>query len=507
MNDYLLPEEMTPAVATKALDGELQVRNGHTREIDRIYYDSFDGLLRGQGLQGEWEDGWFSLTERGTGSTRARVAMRRPKGPMFTQDLEPGTVADALRPLLDVRALLPIAEVHTRERQLDILNSDQKTVARIQLQWSSVGSRKLKPRVHLAGVRGYERALERLAQTMTSRLRFDPAELSLADEAVIAGGGRPGGVAGKLSVPLGAQDQASRAAAAVLKALLDVIEANLEGTIADLDSEFLHDLRVSVRRSRSVQREFRWAFPPAELTVFRAGFRRLQQVTGPVRDLDVWLLEFREMTERVPEALRPDLDRLLAVLRDRRRTARRRMLAALRAPRTTSLLADWRAFLERPDGDGRQPGRDASRPIGALAGERIRKVYRGMVQLGAIIDPSSPAESYHELRKRGKELRYLLELFGAPLYPEHAVKPMIRVLKDLQDVLGAHQDREVQISSLRLLAPEVGGGPGVTGAAMAMGVLIERLDEDRLAARGAFPARFEAFAVYERRGMVKRVFG
>ncbi len=507
MNDYLLPEEMTAAVATKALAGELQTRNGHTREIDRIYYDSFDGLLYAHGLQGEWEDGWFSLTERGTGSTRGRVAMTRPKGPMRTQELEPGPVADALRRLVDVRALLPIAEIHARERQLEILNSDQKTVARIQLQWPSVGSRKLRPRVHLAAVRGYDRALERLSRTMASRLRFYPAELSLADEAVIAGGGRPGGVDGRVSVPLCAQDQASHAAAAVLTALLDVIEANLEGTIADLDSEFLHDLRVSVRRSRSVQREFRRTLPPAELTVFRAGFRRLQHVTGPVRDLDVWLLEFREMTERVPEALRPDLDRLLAVLRARRLAARRRMLAALRAPRTTSLLADWRAFLERPDGDGRQPAPDASRPIGALAGQRIRKVYLGMVQLGAIIGPSSPAESYHELRKRGKELRYLLELFGAPLYPEQTIKPMTRVLKDLQDVLGRHQDREVQISSLRLLAPEVAGGPGVTGAAMAMGVLIERLDEDRLAARRAFAERFEAFAGHARRGMVKEVFG
>ncbi len=33
--------------------------------------------------------------------------------------------------------------------------------------------------------------------------------------------------------------------------------------------------------------------------------------------------------------------------------------------------------------------------------------------MGGAIDESSPAEAYHELRKKGKELRYLLELFGA----------------------------------------------------------------------------------------------
>ena len=74
-----------------------------------------------------------------------------------------------------------------------------------------------------------------------------------------------------------------------------------------------------------------------------------------------------------------------------------------------------------------------------------------MVKLGGAIDDDSPAEDYHELRKRGKELRYLLELFGAPLYPGEVVKPMIKSLKSLQDVLGRHQDREVQVAMLSSL--------------------------------------------------------
>ena len=95
----------------------------------------------------------------------------------------------------------------------------------------------------------------------------------------------------------------------------------------------------------------------------------------------------------------------------------------------------------------------AARPIGEVSGERIRKVYRRMLKMGDAIDASSPPEAYHELRKKGKELRYLLELFGVPLFPEEVVKPMIRSLKALQDVLGRHQDREVQIASLRSLGP------------------------------------------------------
>ena len=51
-----------------------------------------------------------------------------------------------------------------------------------------------------------------------------------------------------------------RAAVAVLRDLAGMVEANMPGTLADLDTEFLHDLRVAVRRSRSVLRELKGAF-------------------------------------------------------------------------------------------------------------------------------------------------------------------------------------------------------------------------------------------------------
>ena len=52
---------------------------------------------------------------------------------------------------------------------------------------------------------------------------------------------------------------------------------------------------------------------------------------------------------------------------------------------------------------------------------------------------------------------------------------MIDSLKALQDVLGRHQDREVQIAMLRSLADEVATLPRGPRAVMAMGVLVERL--------------------------------
>src|SRR5206468_3401709 len=83
-----------------------------------------------------------------------------------------------------------------------------------------------------------------------------------------------------------------------------------------------------------------------------------------------------------------------------------------------------------------------------VAGTRIRKVYKRIVRMGETIDADTPPQAYHDLRKKGKELRYLLELFGVKLFDEEAVTPLVRSLKGLQDVLGRHQDREVQIAML-----------------------------------------------------------
>jgi CHAD domain-containing protein len=141
-----------------------------------------------------------------------------------------------------------------------------------------------------------------------------------------------------------------------------------------------------------------------------------------------------------------------------------------------------------------------------VAGQRIAKVYRRMVKMGRGITSESPAEDYHELRKKGKELRYLFELYGAPLFDDDVVKPMVKTLKALQDVLGRHQDREVQTAMLRSLRDEVSEHPGGAGALMAMGALVQRLGEDEQAARGEFAESFVSFAAKSQRRLVKETF-
>ena len=85
---------------------------------------------------------------------------------------------------------------------------------------------------------------------------------------------------------------AATALATILTALLDALEANVPGTIRDIDTEFLHDLRIAVRWTRSALKLCGGALPAGLARDFRAEFRWLGDLTTPTRDLDVYLLGF-----------------------------------------------------------------------------------------------------------------------------------------------------------------------------------------------------------------------
>jgi CHAD domain-containing protein len=355
-------------------------------------------------------------------------------------------------------------------------------------------------------VRGYDADFDRVRALLTVDVGLRPAPRPVLDDAVDALGGAVGGTSSKLRIALAPQERADAAAVTILHRLLGVIEANLPGTLADVDSEFLHDLRVAVRRSRALQRELRGVFAPEPLRVFRDGFRELQALTGPTRDLDVQLLEFGELAAGLGEGAAADVAPLRLLLEQRLVAERQKMVRGLRSERTAALLGNWRDFLDRLVEAPQDDRPDAARPVADVAAERIGKVYRRMVKMGGAIDEGSPHEALHDLRKKGKELRYLLEFF-ASLYPDEVVKPMISTLKGLQDVLGRFQDREVQADLLRALGGDIAAMEGGAAALMAMGVLVEQLIEQQEQARAEFAASFEQFAATPQRRIVADVFG
>jgi CHAD domain-containing protein len=332
-----------------------------------------------------------------------------------------------------------------------------------------------------------------------------PAEAPAFSEALRALGRRPGDYSNKVDTDITAAMPASRAAATILLRLLDTIDANVGGVLADTDTEFLHDLRVSVRRTRSALKLFgdvlvTAAAGPAgpavlteeEVAFFAAEFKWVGDLTTPTRDLDVHLLDFDDTARALNAAKPDDLEPFRTYLEQRRRREFRALTRGLKSARFTELSGSWRAKLSAiKDSD------PAARPggtTGTLAAERTRTAFAKVARRGAAITVESPAESLHDLRKRCKELRYALEFF-APLYDRAAQAKVVGELKRLQDCLGEFQDTEVQIGEIRALATAMlaaGEAPAVT--LLAMGEVTAGLVSRQRAARADFGRRFAAFA-------------
>ena len=508
---YTLPDRLDPPALVALLRRRFDIEaEAPTRQTFTVV-DTADRRVRDAGgdLVLESDQPVPALVLRPqAGAAPVRAEVSRAKR-WLVEDLPEGALRDHLAPVVEMRALLPLARVQAQVQALHVRNPDQKTVVRVRLATHAAldtGGRPvpLAPRVEVTGVLGYPKPLTRVVELLTGKAGLRDAPASLADEAIAAAGGDPAGIRSKPRVELRPGQRTDRAAVAVLDDLAAIVEANLPGTLDDLDTEFLHELRVAVRRSRSVLRELKGAFPAGPLKVQRDALKWIQAVTGPARDLDVQLLGWDALTGGLAPERRDALGLVRDLLAKRRAAALRTLRRELRGQGFRQAWTGYRAFLGADLGPARDRP-DAKRPLDEVAGRRIRKVYGTMVDLGEAIDPDSPAEDLHELRKRGKELRYLLELFGA-LWPRSAVKPMVASLKGLQDVLGHHQDAEVQAGQLRELAVELAGEAGGPEALLALGVLVDRLGDAQREARDHFAGRFAAFAAPDRRKLVEDTF-
>ena len=461
---------------------------GPAAPVSRTLLDTFDGRLHAAGLRLELcrtPTPEVVLWAGGAVAGRARVT----GVPRRSGDLAPGPVRTRVRPVTGTRALLPVLVVAGRARtavRRDRAGSAKVVVAvteAVEVDGAGIGPRCL---LEVVARPDHPKAARRTRDLLDSlglrRLDGD----TLVAAAALAGIGLDG-FRSSPTVPLDPREPALDAFCRVLANLAVAVDANRHGAVESLDIEFLHDLRVAVRRTRSVLAEGGRVLPPAGRHAYRAGFGWLGAATGPARDLDVLLVEW----EGYLAALTSTETAALEVVRQhlgRRRAAEQPALAdALRSDRCRILLAGWQGWLAAPEG---APGPDAKRRVATVAAARIGRAQRRLLRRGRAIGPATPAAELHELRKDAKRLRYLLECLGA-LYPTDPRRAFVRRLKALQDNLGEHQDTEVHEIRLRAVPAEVGGASPDTAAALDR--LVAELERRRGAARAAFSRTFAGY--------------
>jgi CHAD domain-containing protein len=228
------------------------------------------------------------------------------------------------------------------------------------------------------------------------------------------------------------------------------------------DPEELHKQRVATRRLRSLLRSTRSQLEdPERVDRLRDELRWLGGLLGEVRDRDVLIAYLLEELATIDEAAA--FGGILELLDAEREEARKELLAALDSPRYRTLLEE----LEQP------PALREGERVETAAEAEYDRLRKAVKRLGK--DPAD--QELHRVRKTAKRARYAAEtLDGESRFVSRA--------KDVQDVLGEHQDAVVAEERIRELVARVRG----TGrTALAAGRLIERQQSRRAAARAAWP--------------------
>ena len=462
------------------LASSFDVSVGRPRLVRRAVLDTFDRRLAraGQRLELVAEAGDERLELAQNGQTMVDVlASTGPRWPAMAAALPDGALKDHVARLAGIRALLVVGENRRLVRRAELRNADCKIVVRLDVDESADDGALAPPMVTVRPLRGYQKEADRAWRLVTTLL--------------VPATGEPAAPPADSPPVVDPSSPARVLLAAELTDFLQELRDNLPGTIADIDTEFLHDVRVAVRRTRSLLKLGRPALPAYVREVWEPRFSWLGDLTSPVRDLDVYQLSLPQMAGWLVAAAAADLQPFEAHLARRRAAERRALLRALRGTRLRRLLDDWADELAELAGSAHSAD-GATWSAGALARVQVARAHRRVVRGGAAISDASPPEDLHLLRRRCKELRYALEMF-APVLGNARVHNAIMDLKNLQDVLGRFQDSEVQWTTLRGFAQEMVADHAPAEALLAMGELTTHLYAEQQRARAEFANVFASY--------------
>jgi CHAD domain-containing protein len=421
------------------------------RVFTSVYYDVPGGSLAAAGitLRRRTEHG-RSVWQLKLPSTDSRLELEAEGGP----GKPPRELLELLHAHLRQGPLERVAELRTRRR--GELVARNGTTAEVT--------------VDEVAVMEARRVRDRFVEVEVELRTGSPAQLDVLAAELAEAGAERGTGRTKVLRALGREPQSAASPQTPFEALqirlreqLREIERHDPGTRLGRDTESLHDMRVAVRRLRALLRVGK-GLTGTDTAELEVRLKHLGRVLGDVRDLDVLLerLEGEAAALGGEDAKRARL--LLMGLRNERSRRRRRLLTELRSEKYLTLLEDTAGAIE-----GLEPG-GAETSLEELTRRAFQKVREAVRKL-----PEAPTDDQlHAVRKKGKRARYAGELAGRRKFVKRA--------KELQDVLGEHQDAVVAVERLRDLAAEA-----PSEQALAAGRLIERQIKRRAEARAAWP--------------------
>ncbi|MEA3545201.1 MAG: CHAD domain-containing protein, partial [Thermodesulfobacteriota bacterium] len=221
-----------------------------------------------------------------------------------------------------------------------------------------------------------------------------------------------------------------------------------QGIIDDIDTEFVHQYRINIRKTRSLINLFKKSFSQNRYQLYKTELKSLGSQSNILRDLDVFLLDHDYYRSMLPENLWPGLAQFFKRIKQRRTAALKKTVIFLTGEAYLEQISHLLLTLQQPP---ELVAKQAGMEIKPLASKKILEQYQRICTDGIAITTDTPDQPVHDLRIECKKLRYLLELF-AELYSANQVKKLIKRLKILQDNLGRFNDFSVQRDFLLQLA-------------------------------------------------------
>lgn len=215
---------------------------------------------------------------------------------------------------------------------------------------------------------------------------------------------------------------------------LNHLQQNHHGAAHSNDAEYIHQMRVALRRLHAALRLFHAVLPPGLNEQLLPPLRSLMAALGTVRDLDVLTTE---IVAPVVTALpgEPRIAALAGLVAERRHIARQHALTLLGTAEYGRLLLLVMTQLNSLTAD--EPDTTET-TLSEFAAVQLKRMRRKILRLAHAARQDDPA-SLHALRISAKRMRYALEFF-APLLPARRTAILIKYLVQLQDKLGQLND-------------------------------------------------------------------
>ncbi|WP_193101010.1 CHAD domain-containing protein [Burkholderia sp. Z1] len=220
-----------------------------------------------------------------------------------------------------------------------------------------------------------------------------------------------------------------------------------EGGVLDRDDpEFVHQMRVALRRLRTLMRFFPLFADRQWQDTFGVDLRWLAALLGTVRDWDVF------STESLPALIAADgggadWDGTLDAARAQCVTARVELRQALHSARYARLTLDWLEWLSSLALPPAEAGDAPS--LRRHATKRVRRLFGELYASPSLTSLDTAAR--HQVRIDAKRLRYALEFF-ASLASRRTRTETVKTLTRVQSVLGEANDTIVALHHLEQLA-------------------------------------------------------